>query len=139
MDSKGKKILLIEDEMFVRQLYERVLKQAGYDVVVAIDGKEGVRLASDMPDLILLDIMLPKLNGIDVLKHIRNDTKAQEIPIILITNLGERDILEQAFALGIHGYLLKMRISPYDLVTHVRDFFANPVIKRISMNDIIFD
>jgi CheY-like chemotaxis protein len=123
-----KKILIVEDEKFIRDLYVLVFTRAGYDVDSAIDGEEAankVRGGTSF-DIILLDIMLPKMNGLDVLKIIR-DTSNQDrrTPVFLISNLGHDDIMKEAFALGADGYLLKAQLSPKDVVAAIESFFAN--------------
>ena len=81
----GKTILIIEDEVMLGELYQVVLSQAGYTTHWAKDGEEGLVLAKAQPDLILLDIMMPKMNGIDVLKHLRADESTKNIAVIILT------------------------------------------------------
>jgi len=119
-----KKILLVEDELFVRELYERVLSQAGFKVVTAIDGAAGLNSAQDRPDLILLDIMLPKIDGITVLRKLKQDKTIKGIPVILLTNLGQESVVEEAFKIGAQDYLLKIKLAPYELVETVEGFFG---------------
>lgn len=120
------KILLVEDELFVRELYERVLRQAGFEISSAVDGEEGLKLAQERPDLILLDIMLPKMNGINVLKSLKADEKTKSIPVLLLTNLGQESVIKEALRIGAKGYMMKMRLTPYEIVGHVKDFLQNP-------------
>lgn len=133
-----KKILIIEDEFSILELYERVLKQAGFEVEMAEDGEIGLELASNKPDLILLDIMLPKINGIEILKQLKADVTTKEIPIVLITNLGQENVIRRAFELGAQGYLLKVRISPYELIEQVNTYLADPKYK-MDPNKLSFD
>ena len=121
-----KKILLVEDELFIRELYQRVLQQANFIVMTAVDGAEGLTLAQEKPDLILLDIMLPKINGIEVLKKLKEDPSLKDIPVVLITNLGEESIINEAFKIGAQGYIMKMRLTPYEIVNRVKEFLENP-------------
>lgn len=118
-----KKILLIEDELFVIDLYDRILTQEGYQVLKASDGEQGLELAKQKPDLILLDIMMPKVNGLEILKRLKSEQDTKNIRVILLTNLGQETVIKQAFKLGAEGYLLKMRLTPYEVAAHVRDFF----------------
>ncbi|OGC50359.1 hypothetical protein A2716_04090 [candidate division WWE3 bacterium RIFCSPHIGHO2_01_FULL_40_23] len=121
-----KKILIIEDEIFIRELYQKVLEGAGYEVVGVQDGIEGLDIVKKQKfDLILLDIMLPKMTGIDVLKEIRKDEdeKLKNIPIYLLTNLGQESIIKEAFKIGADGYLLKAKYLPNQIVTEVDAFF----------------
>lgn len=125
-----KKVLLIEDELFIRDLYEHILKGAGIGVEVADDGEQGLQKAKDEGvSLILLDIMLPKLNGIQVLKILKSDEATRSIPVILLTNLGQSSVIKTAYEMGAQGYLLKVRLTPSGLVKCVEDFFANPLFK----------
>jgi CheY-like chemotaxis protein len=117
------KILLIEDNFFLRELYERVLRKGGFEVISALNGDEGVQFAGSVyPNLILLDIMLPKLNGIEVLKKIKANPETAAIPVYLLTNLGQEAIIKQALDLGAEKYLLKTNTPPDKLVAHVQSF-----------------
>ncbi|MBI4091391.1 response regulator [candidate division WWE3 bacterium] len=121
-----KKILLIEDEIFIRELYEKVLQGAGYEVVGVPDGQEGLNKArAEKYDLILLDIMLPKMTGIDVLKEIKKDPSEElkNTPIYLLTNLGQESIIKEAFKMGANGYLLKAKYLPNQIVNELDAFF----------------
>ena len=127
----AKKILLVEDDVFVSDIYARELKKAGYDVTVAGDGLEGIeKTKEDQFDLILLDIMMPKKTGIDVLKEIRTPTaKAKDTPVYLLTNLGQGSIIKQAIDIGAQGYLLKARVLPSQVLQAVNDFFEKGPMK----------
>ena len=98
-----KKVLVVEDEIFIRELYEKVLQGAGYEVTGAQDGQEGLdKVKAGSFDLVLLDIMLPKMTGIDVLKEIKKDPdpKLNKLPVYLLTNLGQESIIKEAFKIG---------------------------------------
>ena len=121
----AKKILLIEDDVFVRDIYTRELAKSDYDVIVAEDGAEGVeKTKSEKYDLILLDIMLPKKTGIDVLKDIRGPGNPnKDTAVYLLTNLGQGSIIKQAIEVGAQGYLLKARVLPsqvFQAVNHTK-------------------
>lgn len=124
-----KKILLVEDELFIRELYERALSQAGYEVIIAIDGEQALKVAKKDLDLILLDIMLPKIHGIDVLKQLKKSDETKDIPVVMITNLGQEDVINDAFKIGAQGYLIKMRLTPYEIINKVGEFLSNPNYK----------
>jgi CheY-like chemotaxis protein len=125
MENK-KKILLIEDELFINDLYSRSIAQDGFTILSAIDGVDGLEKAKLKPDLILLDIMLPKLNGLEVLARLKQDPTLKSIPVILLTNLGQEDVVTKAFKLGAQGYLMKMRVLPTDIVREIHKFLADP-------------
>lgn len=136
MDTK--KILLIEDDYFINQLYMRVLKQAGYEMMLATDGAQGVKLADNSCNLILLDIMLPKMDGINVLKKLKENRDTQKIPVILLTNLGQENVIKTAFSLGAQGYLMKMSMTPYEVVEKIKPFIANPSF-QMSIKEVDLD
>ena len=121
----SKKILLIEDDMFVRDIYTRELRKGDFDVTLADDGEDGVeKTKNEKYDLILLDLMMPKKTGIDALKEIRvSSNKNKDTSVYLLTNLGQGSIIKQAIELGAQGYLLKARVLPSQVLTAVRDFF----------------
>src|SRR3989304_4185462 len=122
----AKKILLIEDDVFVRDIYTRELSRGDFDVVTAEDGQEGEeKTKSGKFDLILLDIMLPKKTGIDVLKDIRGPGNPnKDTAVYLLTNLGQGSIIKQAIEVGAQGYLLKARVLPSQVFQSVNDFFT---------------
>ncbi|MDP2671342.1 MAG: response regulator [bacterium] len=127
----SRKILLIEDDVFVKDIYMRELVKGGYDVIPAEDGQLGIDKAeSEKPELILLDIMLPKKTGIDVLKEIRTEgSAAKDIPVYLLTNLGQGSIIKQALEIGAQGYLLKARVLPSQVLEAVNEFFEKGPMK----------
>lgn len=124
MDTK-KRILLIEDEFFIRDLYERYLKKNGYELITAIDGEDGLQKALANPvDLILLDIMMPKLTGIEVLEKIKEETSiAKNTPVYLLTNQVQESIIKEAFKLGAEGYLIKAQLLPKQIVEEIQNIF----------------
>ena len=116
----GKKILCIEDEHFIGELYVRALTKAGYDVTVEIDGQKGLELAkSDHYDIILLDLMIPTMTGIEVLSHLRNTTETPTLHsrIIVTTNLDQREDVRANIEKQADGYLVKAEITPRELVS----------------------
>jgi DNA-binding response OmpR family regulator len=117
------KILIIEDDYFIRELYERQLKKRGYDVISAADGAEGlVKAAEVTPSLILLDIMLPKLNGLDLLGTLKAKPETKDIPVVLLTNLGQESVIKEGFKLGAKGYLIKSAYTPEQIMSEVESF-----------------
>lgn len=132
------KILLIEDDFYIADLYRTILQAQGFEVILAMDGAEGLELALSQPDLILLDIMLPKLNGLMVLKKLKSEQLTKNIPVVLLTNLGQESIIKAAFAVGAAGYLLKARLEPAELIKQVGNFLANPSFK-MDPNALVLD
>ena len=121
-----KTVLIVEDEFHIQDIYRMTfLKTGRYTIETASDGQEAlVKLRAHVYDLILLDIMLPKVTGIDVLRAMRAPTSpTRDTPIILITNLGQEDIIKEAFKIGADGYLIKAQFTPQDVVNEVDAFF----------------
>lgn len=117
--SNGKKVLCIEDELFIGELYSRALKKAGYDVTVELDGQKGLGLAqTNQFDIILLDLMIPTITGIDVLRQLRDKSKTPELKakIIITTNLEQRDEVKDDIESQADGYIVKANITPRELV-----------------------
>lgn len=116
---KKKKILCIEDEFFISELYTRALTKAGYEVTMERDGKKGLALAqSDQYDIILLDLMLPTMTGQEVLKVLRDPKKTPSLKakIIISTNLEERDDARQEIESQADAYVVKANVTPRELV-----------------------
>ena len=110
-----KKILIVDDDPALRQLYNVELSQK-YAVVEAPDGEAGLISAKqEKPDLILLDVMMPKFDGIAYLAKIKEDTDLAKIPIIMLTNFGQENLIQQAFNLGVTDYLLKYKVTPSEM------------------------
>jgi len=128
----NKTILIIEDDLFVRELYERILEKRGFVVEAVEDGIQGLELArSKSFDLILLDIMLPKKNGLAILKDLREKGSSTErTPVFLLTNLGQESIVREAFRIGADGYLLKARFLPKQVVEEIESFFLDEKTTR---------
>jgi|SRR3989344_917276 len=121
------KILLIEDDTFTRELYEEVLADAGFEVGVAVDGAEGIdKIRSASYDLILLDMMLPKIDGLGVLRDLKNNPPEHAHgPIILVTNMAHDPVLKLAVDLGVKSSIIKSDITPGDLVEKVKGFLQS--------------
>ena len=119
----GKIVLLIEDEEDIRSVYAEVLKDEGYLVSEAADGKEGLRKAFDEKwDIMLLDIMLPGEDGLHILKAVKEDERIKGRPVILLTNLGNESVINEAFRVHADGYLIKSQITPDRIVKEVDQF-----------------
>jgi CheY-like chemotaxis protein len=120
MVSKPAKILIVEDSSFYRRGLEQSLKRAGFAVMSAATGEEGLQAAQDHPDLIVLDMMLPKLNGMMVLRVLRGAPATREIPVIVLSGTAmERDV-EQAQKLGISRFFKKESSPTVQIVAAVR-------------------
>jgi len=119
--NKNKKILVIEDEATLQKALNEILSREGYEVVSSLDGLRGLELAQkENPDLILLDIILPKMDGFEVLKRIKEDDKISQTPVIILTNLSDINDIQKALDLGATTYLVKA------------DFHIEDVLKKIE-------
>lgn len=113
-------ILLIEDDQFVREIYTEVLEKNGFEVDSAGTGKEGLRmLKQNKYDLLLLDIMLPDTNGLQILKQVKQNPATATLKTILLTNLGQDTVIEQGYKLGADKYLIKAAYNPDQIVKEV--------------------
>ena len=118
-------ILLIEDEIDLRQFYSEFLKSSGYNVIEAADGEEGLKKAQVVSwAALLLDIMLPRLDGIEVLRAIKTAPNLAELPVILLTNLDKDEIVQECLKLGANGYLVKSNINPDALINTLNSVLA---------------
>jgi two-component system alkaline phosphatase synthesis response regulator PhoP len=120
-----KRVLVVDDEESIRDIYQREFTTSGFSVDAAVDGEEGLlKAGEDKPDIILLDVMLPKMNGIEVLKALKQNELTRNIPVLLLTNLGEETIIKEGFSLGADGYLLKVSYTPAQVVEECRKFLG---------------
>lgn len=122
MSIQSKKILLVEDEDFIRELYVRQLTKAGFLVKSAADGQTGLNLLkSETFDLLLLDIMLPGMNGLQLLREFKIQNPNSPTITILLTNLGQEAVIKEGFELGAQAYLIKASHTPDQVVSEVRN------------------
>jgi CheY-like chemotaxis protein len=119
------KIMLVEDDAILVEMYQAKFEMEGHDIRVATNGEECLKILEDpsyVPDLILLDVLMPKLNGFHVLKEIKERPTLRQVPVILLTNLGEAETdmnQELANAIGVNDYLIKSRHTPDEVVEKV--------------------
>ncbi|MCP6719275.1 MAG: response regulator [Patescibacteria group bacterium] len=115
-----KKILIVEDEELMINLLQKKLTQEGYKVSVARDGEEGLRTMKETkPDLILLDILMPKMGGLEVMEEMNKDSELKEIPVVIISNSGQPVELDRARELGAKDWLVKTDFDPQEVVDKV--------------------
>ena len=120
-----KKLLIVEDEPVLNKALQEFMSADGFEVVTAIDGEEGIRKAqSELPDLILLDIILPKKDGYEVIKEIKAGEKTKNIPVILLTNLGSVNDVEKAVELGATTYLVKADYKMEEVAKKIKDILG---------------
>ncbi|MFA5994019.1 MAG: response regulator [Parcubacteria group bacterium] len=118
-------IMVIEDDAFVMDIYQTKLSIEGFDVVGAENGMEALKKLEGgdfMPDLILLDILMPYVNGLEVLERIKKDERLNKIPIILLTNLSQKEEIGRGIELGANDYLIKSHFTPSEVLEKIRVF-----------------
>ncbi len=117
----SKKILVVEDDKFLRELIMRGLKKEGFKTVYAIDGEEGViKIEEEKPDLILLDLILPGIDGFEVLEQIKKNPNLVSIPVIILSNLGQKDDLDRGIRLGAIDFLIKAHFTPGEIIAKIK-------------------
>lgn len=115
-----KKILIIEDEIILRNLLEKKFKQEGYDVAVAVDGEDGIdKMRENKPDLIILDIVMPRLDGFGVMEKMQEDEGLKNINIMIVSNSGQPVELDRARRLGARDWLIKTDFDPQEVISKV--------------------
>lgn len=120
------KILIAEDDEFIRDIYNRIFTASGFDVILATNGVEALdKMESVVPSLILLDIMMPYQNGKEVFKKIKQDPRLRDVPVVFLTNVSAQDDLEQELLDQADKYLIKAHFTPKEVVEEVL-----PLIKK---------
>ncbi len=120
MPEGARRVLLAEDDRFLRRAAEARLRRHGLEVLTAADGEDALRIARAEPlDLVLLDVVMPRLQGFEVLKALKQDVATARIPVIVLSNLGQQRDVAQAMALGAVAFLIKAHLSLQDLVDRV--------------------
>ena len=116
-----KNILLVEDDPFLIDIYTTKFKEAGFPIEVVSDGAQAVRrIIEKKPDLLLLDIVLPHLDGWEILEKIREDKDLKDLKVVILSNLGQKSEVDKAFALGATKYLIKAHYTPSEVVKEVK-------------------
>ena len=115
------KILIVEDDKFLRELISQKLTNEGYTVIEATDGEEGIEsVKKNLPGLVLLDLILPGIDGFEVLAKMKADPELAKIPVIILSNLGQQDDMKKAMELGATDYLIKAHKSPSEIIDKIR-------------------
>jgi DNA-binding response OmpR family regulator len=117
-----KNILLVEDDSFLIDIYTTKLKESGFSVEVASEGDEAVRrVKEEIFDLVLLDIVLPKVDGWDILRQIKAESKLKDLKVIIISNLSQKEEVEKGMNLGAEKYLIKAHYTPSEVVKEIKE------------------
>jgi CheY-like chemotaxis protein len=125
MADASRRVLLVEDDRFLRKAAEAALKRAGLTVLVATDGEEALRLVrTDVPDLVLLDLIMPKLQGFEVLRALKEEPATAGVPVVVLSNLGQDNDVRQALDAGAVAYLVKANLALGDLVRRVQEILG---------------
>lgn len=125
------KILVVEDDKFLRELLVTKIKKEGYTVLEAVTGEEGVeKIENERPHLVMLDLVLPGIGGFDVLSKVKGNTTTSDIPVIILSNLGSREDIDKAMALGAREFMVKAHHSPQEIVEHIRKTLDEVYLSR---------
>lgn len=117
-----KKILIVEDEKLIADLLQKKLTDKGYYAFIANDGEKGLEeIKSKHPDLVLLDIILPRLNGFEILEAMRKDNEVKDIPVVIISNSGQPLEIDKARELGVKSWLVKTEFDPEEVIEKVEE------------------
>lgn len=118
-------ILIVEDDPLMSRLYSKVFSIEGYEVITAADGEEALSAVhKNLPTLILLDVMMPKMNGLELLEKLKSDPSTKKIPVIMLTNLAGTADAEKAMTLGAVKYIVKSEYEPKQIVSMVKEILA---------------
>lgn len=123
--TKPRTILVVEDDPLLSKMYEAKLTNGGFVVIKAADGEEGLKTAiTTHPDFILLDVMMPRLSGLDMLAALRKDTWGATVPVIVLSNLSENQEGDKAKALGVKEYLIKANFTPSEILEKIKAYLT---------------
>jgi len=115
-----KKVLIVEDDSFVAEVYSTKLLEMGHGVQIAQNGEEGLALVEkEKPDLILLDILMPVMGGIEMLEALKKKAEWKNIPVILLTNVGEKESIQKVRNLGVQDYIIKSHFTPAEVIEKI--------------------
>ena len=124
-DNTGTKVLLIEDDRFLRELIAQKLEREKFQVMQAVDGEEGLRkLVEQKPNIVLLDLILPGLSGFDVLKKIKESPENAAMPVVILSNLGQREDVERGLSLGASDFLIKAHFTPQEIIVKIQGILS---------------
>ncbi len=118
--NKSPKVLIIDDDLLLNRMYQLILQEAGYKVICALNGDEGLEKAVEAkPDLILLDIVIPGKDGIQVLEEIRRRKELKKVPVICLTVMDDKKVIQKCYSLGASDYIVKQETTPDQVVSKV--------------------
>jgi len=118
----AKTILIVEDDKFLRELIAQKLVKEGYEISEAVDGEEGIKkIREEKPGLVLLDLILPGIDGFEVLSKMREEPGLAPIPVIILSNLGQKEDVERGLKLGAADYLIKAHFTPGEIIEKIKN------------------
>jgi CheY-like chemotaxis protein len=124
-DNQKKKIMLVDDDNAIRQLYVFELSTRNFEVVEAKDGKEALtKVRQEKPDLILLDMVMPEMDGLGFLTELKQDLDLKNVPVIMLTNFGQENLIQQAYNLGVTDYLLKYKVTQEEMAGKIEQILS---------------
>ena len=124
-NNKKTKILLAEDDKFISRAYKDGLERAGFNLILASDGEEAVKLIkTEKPDLVLLDVIMPLKNGFEVLEEVKKDPETKDIPVIVLSNLGQDSDIAKGRSLGAVDYLVKANFTMAEVVEKIKKYLT---------------
>ncbi|HET7338612.1 MAG TPA: response regulator [Candidatus Dormibacteraeota bacterium] len=136
MTGNSATVLIVDDEAMVRDLYRVALEHAGYQVVEAPDGQAGLEVAATAkPAMILLDVRMPRLNGIEMLRKLKESDATREVPVVVLSNFDEPSVVRESLELGAHGYLVKVGTDPRELANVVEKVLAGSAIESVRLRN----
>jgi len=119
------KILVVEDDRFLRELIVKKLNQEGFETETAVDGEEGLSKIKEIkPDLVLLDLILPTIDGFEVLRKLKEEDLVPSLPVIILSNLGQREDIERGLSLGATDYLVKAHFTPDEIIQKIKSILT---------------
>ena len=120
-----KKILIVEDDRFVSELYDHQFSKAGFATKVAFDGEKALAvIKGEKVDVVLLDIMIPKIDGLEVLKRLKSEPSTKDIIVVILSNLGQDELIKKALQMGARAYIIKSLYTPNQVVAEVRSILG---------------
>lgn len=120
MPGKGKKILIVDDDRFIAGIYGAKLESEGFAVVMATNGIDGIEAAKkERPDLILLDVLMPKMDGFEALDRLKKDAQTKRIPVMMLTSMGQKEDVDRGLAAGAADYLFKTKTLPTEALKKI--------------------
>lgn len=125
------KILIIEDDRYISKMYQLKLSLDGFDVQVADNGRIGIEKVKEFqPDIVLTDILMPELDGFEVIKMIKADAELKTTPILIMSNLGQEDHIQKGLELGALGYIVKSQYTPSKVVEKIKEILAGKFVQE---------